>query len=104
MNPHDLAIEAVVTIKAGEVAMWQCRVLICIVYECMTAESQRYQTMYNLGLLLLPLLGTLVRAANYSAPLRPQVHFSPPHGFMNDPNGLHYDSKRGVYHYYYQRR
>lgn len=60
--------------------------------------------MYTLGLLLLPLLGTLVRAANYSAPLRPQVHFSPPHGFMNDPNGLHYDSKRGVYHYYYQRR
>lgn len=43
MNPHDLAIETVVTIKAGEVAMWQCRVLICIVYECMTAESQRSQ-------------------------------------------------------------
>ncbi|EJF60595.1 hypothetical protein DICSQDRAFT_171036 [Dichomitus squalens LYAD-421 SS1] len=32
---------------------------------------------------------------------RPQVHFSPPSGFMNDPNGLHID-ENGIYHLYYQ--
>jgi beta-fructofuranosidase len=40
--------------------------------------------------------------SNYTGPLRPQVHFSPPYAFMNDPNGLHYDAKRGIYHMYYQ--
>ncbi|KAF7176933.1 hypothetical protein CNMCM7691_004358 [Aspergillus felis] len=42
------------------------------------------------------------QTANYSGPLRPQVHFSPPSQFMNDPNGLFYDQKREVYHMYYQ--
>ncbi|KAG2026651.1 hypothetical protein GB937_001436 [Aspergillus fischeri] len=42
------------------------------------------------------------QTANYSGPLRPQVHFSPPSQFMNDPNGLFYDHKREVYHLYYQ--
>ncbi|TBU30079.1 glycosyl hydrolase [Dichomitus squalens] len=32
---------------------------------------------------------------------RPQVHFSPPEGFMNDPNGLFVDAQ-GTYHLYYQ--
>ncbi|KAF7172986.1 hypothetical protein CNMCM6106_007114 [Aspergillus hiratsukae] len=55
----------------------------------------------------LVLLGAAVAAAqaansNYTGPLRPQVHFSPPYNFMNDPNGLHYDAKRGIYHMYYQ--
>lgn len=32
---------------------------------------------------------------------RPQVHFSPPSNWLNDPNGLFLDSK-GVWHMYYQ--
>ncbi|KAK8099846.1 beta-fructofuranosidase [Apiospora kogelbergensis] len=39
-------------------------------------------------------------AANYTGPLRPQVHYSPPKGFMNDPNGMFY--LNGVFHLYYQ--
>nr|AZR37516.1 inulinase [Rhodotorula paludigena] len=38
---------------------------------------------------------------DYSGPLRPQVHFSPPVGFMNDPNGLFRDTN-GTWHLYYQ--
>ncbi|KAK7963408.1 beta-fructofuranosidase [Apiospora saccharicola] len=37
---------------------------------------------------------------NYTGPLRPQVHYSPPAGFMNDPNGMFY--LNGVFHLYYQ--
>ncbi|KAH0283804.1 hypothetical protein M436DRAFT_77255 [Aureobasidium namibiae CBS 147.97] len=40
-------------------------------------------------------------AGDYSGALRPQVHFSPPKGFMNDPNGLFVDAD-GLYHVYYQ--
>ena len=38
---------------------------------------------------------------NYTSGLRPQVHFSPPQGFMNDLNGM-FVGKDGVYHLYYQ--
>lgn len=38
---------------------------------------------------------------DYSGKYRPQVHFSPPKGFMNDPNGCHRD-QNGTYHLYYQ--
>ncbi|PVI07342.1 glycoside hydrolase family 32 protein [Periconia macrospinosa] len=38
---------------------------------------------------------------NYGGDLRPQVHFSPPVGFMNDPNGMFLDDN-GTYHLYYQ--
>lgn len=40
-------------------------------------------------------------AGNYNDEYRPQVHFSPPKGFMNDPNGMFVDSD-GLYHLYYQ--
>ena len=33
---------------------------------------------------------------------RPIFHFTPPHGWMNDPNGLWYDSEDDKWHLYYQ--
>ncbi|KDR77324.1 hypothetical protein GALMADRAFT_442459 [Galerina marginata CBS 339.88] len=42
-----------------------------------------------------PILG------DYSGPLRPQIHFSPPRNFMNDPNGCFLDAN-GTWHLYYQ--
>ncbi|TGO84132.1 hypothetical protein BPOR_0545g00040 [Botrytis porri] len=38
---------------------------------------------------------------DYTGALRPQIHYSPPQNFMNDPNGLFRDAD-GVYHVYYQ--
>jgi beta-fructofuranosidase len=40
-------------------------------------------------------------AGDYSGVWRPQVHFSPPTQFMNDPNGMFVDAN-GTYHLYYQ--
>jgi beta-fructofuranosidase len=40
-------------------------------------------------------------AGNYSGSLRPQVHYSPPQDFMNDPNGMFVDAN-GTWHLYYQ--
>lgn len=48
-----------------------------------------------------PVLTGTVGAGNYAGPLRPQIHFSTPKGFMNDPNGLFIDAS-GTYHLYYQ--
>ncbi|KAL3426452.1 beta-fructofuranosidase [Phlyctema vagabunda] len=41
------------------------------------------------------------QAPSYSDPWRPQVHFTPPQNFMNDPNGLFRDED-GLWHLYYQ--
>ncbi|KAI9678822.1 MAG: hypothetical protein M1817_005882 [Caeruleum heppii] len=38
---------------------------------------------------------------DYSGALRPQIHFSPPTNFMNDPNGMFVDAN-GTWHLYYQ--
>jgi len=38
---------------------------------------------------------------DYTGALRPQIHYSPPRGFMNDPNGCFLD-QNGTYHLYYQ--
>ncbi|KAE8451983.1 hypothetical protein EG329_002147 [Mollisiaceae sp. DMI_Dod_QoI] len=38
---------------------------------------------------------------DYNGAWRPQVHFSPPKDFMNDPNGCHRDAD-GTWHLYYQ--
>ncbi|KAG6182015.1 hypothetical protein E4U36_003620 [Claviceps purpurea] len=38
---------------------------------------------------------------DYTGALRPQIHYSPPKGFMNDPNGMFRDAD-GLWHYYYQ--
>ncbi|KAL9126152.1 MAG: hypothetical protein Q9217_004748 [Psora testacea] len=40
-------------------------------------------------------------SGDYTGALRPQIHYSPPRGFMNDPNGMFVDAN-GVYHLYYQ--
>jgi beta-fructofuranosidase len=44
--------------------------------------------------------GTAI-TGNYAGEYRPQVHYSPPQGFMNDPNGMFVD-ENGTYHLYYQ--
>jgi len=38
---------------------------------------------------------------DYNGALRPQVHYSPPAGFMNDSNGMFLDAD-GIYYLYYQ--
>src|SRR5690348_7385327 len=38
--------------------------------------------------------------ASYKEPHRPQIHFSPKTGWMNDPNGMIYHN--GVYHLFFQ--
>ncbi|KAL4773904.1 glycosyl hydrolase [Aspergillus nidulans var. acristatus] len=38
----------------------------------------------------------------YTEVYRPQYHFSPKENWMNDPNGLVYDTDQGIYHLYFQ--
>lgn len=38
---------------------------------------------------------------DYKGALRPQIHYSPPQHFMNDPNGMFRDAN-GTWHLYYQ--
>lgn len=51
--------------------------------------------------LLLSVLAACAGASsNYNGALRPQVHFSPPENWMNDP--IVFMDKEGIYHLYYQ--
>ena len=45
-------------------------------------------------------LAQVISAQVYTEPYRPQYHFTPAHGWMNDPNGLLFHD--GVYHMYFQ--
>ena len=42
----------------------------------------------------------LLAQDSYNQPWRPQYHFTPPHNFMNDPNGMVF--YKGEYHLFYQ--
>lgn len=51
--------------------------------------------------LVTAILAAQLVVADYTGQYRPQTHFSPPQGFMNDPNGLFRDES-GTWHLYYQ--
>ncbi|KAI9707410.1 MAG: hypothetical protein M1836_000371 [Candelina mexicana] len=59
---------------------------------CASAQSQDFDAGVPIGV---PVAG------NYTGSLRPQIHFSPPQYFMNDPNGM-FRAADGTYHLYYQ--
>lgn len=58
--------------------------------------------MYRSNILLVLTLLVLISitSALYDELYRPQLHFSPPTGWMNDPNGIVYHD--GVFHLFYQ--
>ncbi|RDA85137.1 hypothetical protein CP532_1543 [Ophiocordyceps camponoti-leonardi (nom. inval.)] len=53
-------------------------------------------------LLLFPISSVIASDPLYGGVYRPQVHYSPPRNFMNDPNGLFRSPKDGTWHLYYQ--
>ncbi|KAF9076735.1 glycosyl hydrolase [Rhodocollybia butyracea] len=55
----------------------------------------------TVSLALVSLAAASLSKRDYSLPWRPQVHFTPPQDWMNDPNGLFRDAS-GLWHMYYQ--
>ena len=53
-----------------------------------------------LAVLILLLSVALAQKVTYKEQYRPQIHFSPPAHWMNDPNGMVY--YQGIYHLFYQ--
>lgn len=43
-----------------------------------------------------------ISSAVYDEVYRPHLHYTPPKGWLSDPNGLTY--KDGIYHLFYQSR
>lgn len=70
--------------------------LWALLFAGLTAAQGSPTTAFNEGVPT----GTPV-PGDYSGALRPQIHFSPPSNFMNDPNGCFVDAN-GTWHLYYQ--
>jgi beta-fructofuranosidase len=66
-----------------------------------------YITAISLSYLIFSMIQITVTSSSmpipgsYNGTLRPQVHYSPPQYFMNDPNGMFVDAN-GTWHLYYQ--
>lgn len=57
--------------------------------------------MFKMKLLVLAIVSLLnLSEGFYDEKHRPQLHYSPPRGWMNDPNGLTYYN--GSFHLFYQ--
>ncbi len=74
-----------------------------------TAEAVPLQNLFLRAVLLFAVATALavcglaagaVAQDTYEQPWRPQYHFTPPHNFMNDPNGMVF--YKGEYHLFYQ--